>query len=109
MRSTRHELHHGDDFRMSRAVPGAWLVSSVAVLWGCAGAPLRGPSWHVYVRDEPVAVLTVDGESGVVGSVVDVEVRPEAAEVTLWRRGPATLEPLRHEVAGLPLRFEERD
>src|SRR3954469_11721156 len=66
----------------------------VALLWlsGCLAHQEPSREWLVYVREVPVARVTLAGASH--GNVVDVAVRGGTADVTLRHHGRATLTPV---------------
>ena len=70
-----------------------WLAFA-PLLWlsGCLAHQEPSREWLVYVREVPVARVTLAGASH--GNVVDVAVRGDTAEVTLRHRGQATVNPV---------------
>src|SRR5437762_13250093 len=86
---TRHSVHLQTADGQVRGPSLRVLV--VAVLWlsGCLAPQEPSREWLVYVREVPVARVTLAGASH--GNVVNVAVQGGTADVTLRHRGQATL------------------
>lgn len=82
------------------------ICVSMLLLSGCVGRRDTSRAWLVYVREVPVARVTLASASQ--GNVVDVAVRGGTADVTLRHSGPAKLERL-HEPPGLKVALHEVD
>jgi hypothetical protein len=89
-------------------VPLLPLQVFAPLLWlsGCLAHREPSREWLVYVREVPVARVTLAGASH--GNVVDVAVRGGTAEVTLRHRGQATVAPVQ-EPSGMKVALRKVD
>jgi hypothetical protein len=85
---------------------GFLTVWPVLFLTGCFAHREAPRAWLVYVREVPVARVTLASASR--GNVVDVAVQGGTADVTLRHSGPATLEPVQ-EPSGLTVALHQMD
>lgn len=85
---------------------GFLTAAFVLLLPGCLAHTDTPRSWLVYVREVPVARVTLASASQ--GNVVEVTVHGGTADVTLQHSGPAKLERL-HEPPGLKVALHELD